>query len=77
MRYIYVEEGKAHEIIPEFDPVFPDVPMKDRYAPDFIAKCVKVSDGAAVEFGWVYDAGAGTFSAPAEPEPEDIEAPAG
>jgi hypothetical protein len=70
MRYVYIEEGKAHEIIPEFDPVFPGVPMSERYSPDFIAKCVKAADSAAVEFGWIYDEGAGVFSAPPEPEPE-------
>ena len=69
-RYAYCPEGVVLEIIPEFDPIFPGVPIEDRYSPTFLALCIFVPDGIPVESGWIYDPETNTFSAPPEPEPE-------
>ena len=69
--YILLDDNSTVlEIIPDEDPVFPGVPVSDRYAPDFVARLKRFDDGIEVEQNWVYDPDTGTFSAPAAPEPE-------
>lgn len=69
MKYIYLSDNTAHEIIPENDPVFPGIPITARYSADFLAHCVAADDAAAVEQGWQYIDG--TFVKPITPEPEN------
>lgn len=68
--YILLDDDKiVLEIIPDEDPIFPGVPVSDRYAPDFVARLKHFDDGTEVEQNWVYDPDTGTFSAPPVPEP--------
>lgn len=65
MQYIKLSATNLIEcIIPEMDCRFPGVPIDKRFAPDFLAACVIVSDDAAVSVGMVYTGGQFT-----EPEP--------
>jgi hypothetical protein len=57
------------EIIPDEDPIFPGIPIGQRYAPDFVAKLLHVADDTAVKQNQVYDPETGTFSDPPVPEP--------
>lgn len=68
MKYIYLIDNKVHEIIPEIDPAFPDIPITDRYSADFLAHCVTADDDTTAEQGWQYIDGA--FVKPITPEPE-------
>lgn len=61
------------EIIPDINPIFPGVPIHERYAPDFVEQLIHVPDGTAVEQNWEYDAATGTFSEPKPVEPEPNE----
>jgi len=72
--YILLESNTVKEIIPDIDPTFPDVPIEERYAPDFIEKLIHVSDDVEVHQNDVYDPKTGLFSEPALDEPpEEVE----
>ena len=80
MKYIYLSDNIVSEIIPEENPIFPGVPVEQRYAPDFVSKLKQVPDETPVEQNWVYDPDSDTFSAPpkpVEPEPEPEPEPEG
>lgn len=67
--YILLKEDKAvKEIIPDIDPVFPGVPVEDRYAPDFVDGLIHVPDETDVEQNWTYDEYTNTFATPAPQE---------
>lgn len=68
--YILLSESNyVAEIIPDEDPIFPGIPVEQRYAPDFVAKLLHVADDTAVKQNQVYDPETGTFSDPPVPEP--------
>lgn len=69
MRILLTEENTVAEIIPEENPIFPGVPVEERYAPDFVGRLLRVPEGTEVGQNWVYDRETDTFSAPPEPEP--------
>lgn len=62
--YAYIIDKIVREVIPDIDPIFPGIDIKERYPADMLAKCVHVEDGADVKQGMVYDAESGTFSMP-------------
>ena len=62
--YAYIIDKIVREVIPDIDPLFPGIDIKERYPADMLAKCVHVDDGADVKQGMVYDAESGTFSMP-------------
>lgn len=78
MYILLTKENAVSEIIPDYDPVFPGVPVPARYAPDFVANLMRVEDDTEVRQNWVYDPDSQTFSEPPEleipvnpPEPTD------
>ena len=73
-------QNTVSEIIPDENPVFPGVPIDQRYAPDFIEQLIHVPDDTEVAQNWIYDFETGGFSPPPEPEelpglPSDQPAP--
>ena len=64
--YIFMNEQDrtVKEIIPDIDPIFPGVPIEDRYAPDFLEKLRHFPDNTEVEQNWVLDEVAMIFSPP-------------
>ncbi len=68
MRILLVN-GTVWELIPEIDARFPDVPITDRFAPDFLAQTIQVADDTQVQVGQIYDPESGTFADPPAPEP--------
>lgn len=62
--YAYIIDKIVREVIPDIDPIFPGIDIKERYPAEMVAKCVHVDDGADVNQGMVYDAESGTFSTP-------------
>ena len=69
--YILLTNNAVAEIIPDEDPIFPGIPIEQRYAPDFVAKLFHVADDTAVKQNQVYDPETGTFSDPPVPEPPE------
>ena len=69
MKYIYLINNAVQEIIPEISPVFPDIPIEQRYSPDFLANCIVGGEETEVQSGWIYDPETNTFSEPPAPEP--------
>lgn len=61
MKYILLNRGITVEIIPELDPIFPDVPIHQRYSAEFLDKCVSVEDDVNVTTGMQYDYDNQTF----------------
>ena len=49
MYHIYLDGHIVREIIPDENPVFPGVPIEERYAPDFLARCVAVESLEGIE----------------------------
>lgn len=66
-KYAFIQGQKVAEIIgPVFDEAGEYVPIADRFAPDFVAAMVDITDLVPVpEAGWSYDGAA--FHAPAPP----------
>ena len=69
MYILLTDNNTVAEIIPDENPIFPGVPIEDRYAPDFVEKLLHVSDETEVEQNWVYDPETQTFAEPPKPEP--------
>lgn len=69
--YVYLNDSRAQELIPDIDPAFPDIPIEERYTPDFVEKCVHVPDDTAVPYGWMYDEETGTFHEPKPAPPPE------
>lgn len=62
--YIYIEENKVRDIIPDRDERFPNVPIENRYAPEYLEKCVYAPDDTDVKIGMIYDPEDGSFGYP-------------
>lgn len=69
MYILLMDDDTVQEIVPDEDPVFPGIPIEERYAPDFVARLIRVPGGTQVEQGWSYDRTEQTFSPPPEPDP--------
>lgn len=65
MSYAYVVDSKVYNIIPEEDPVFPSIPIEQRYSSDIISKLVQIPSKVHVGEGWLYDSTSCSFTAPA------------
>lgn len=78
MKYVRLNNNVVAEIIPEFDPAFPNVPITERYPAEFIKKLVAVDNSVEVRVGMVYNAETGAFNVPepseVEPVPADLDA---
>lgn len=59
--YVLIKDSKAHEIIPDFNPDFPGIPIMQRYAPDFLRDCVYMPDTANIQSGMEYNKETGEF----------------
>ena len=87
MRYIRLRDNIVVEIIPQYDPKFPNILPQQRFSQDFLNDCVSLSDDSLeIHEGMIYNKG--VFEEPPapdiitpitstpsdfEPEPEDIE----
>ena len=75
MKYILLEENTVKEIIPGEDPVFPGIPIDQRFPADFVDQLIPTDDETEVDQHWVYDEETGTFSPPPPYEPEPTPEP--
>lgn len=58
MKYVYVgEDSLVGSIIPDEDPIFPGIPVEQRYSAEFLKHCIPVDDDKDVSCGMVYDGG--------------------
>ena len=62
--YVYVNNGVATQLIPDYDPVFPEVAIEDRYSESFRKRLVHVDDAANVYTGMSYNSETGEFFYP-------------
>ena len=53
--YVFMINNRVTQIIPEFDPIFPDIPISKRYSEDFCKKLIQVDDSEDVKLGMYYD----------------------
>lgn len=63
-----IHDGVVVEIIPDFDPIFPGIPVEDRFSPEFLKECVPCDE--TVQQRYTYSEG--KFFEPVV-EPEIIE----
>lgn len=57
----------VEEIIPDIDPIFPDIPISERYPAEFVAELRYCDDGANVEIGMRYNEETDSFEYPPPP----------
>lgn len=69
MKYVRLEKGIVAEIIPEFNPLFPDVPVSERYPQEFVKKLVETADETTVYVGMARQED-GTYAVPAVVMPD-------
>ena len=69
MYILLTDNNTVAEIIPDENPIFPGLPIEQRYAPDFVAKLLHFPDETEVAQNWVYDPETQTFAEPPKPEP--------
>lgn len=68
MKYAYINKNKiVSQFIHDEDPMFPGVPLEQRYSSEFIRQLVPCND-ESVKLNWKYEEG--EFHEP-EPEPSD------
>lgn len=75
MKHIYVgEDLSVGSIIPDEDPVFPGIPIEQRFNAEFLKQCITVEDSVAdaIEAGSKYDPESGTFYVPEPPPPPSV-----
>lgn len=74
MNYARIDnEGIVREIIPEFDPTFPDIPITERFHKSIVDTLVEIPADLEVKEQWTYNEETG-FVAPVVPvyvEPEE------
>ena len=63
-KYILLDGNNVKEIIPEFNPKFPNIPITKRYSEKFIEQLMAVPADTEVEQNWTYDKYTGSFAAP-------------
>lgn len=82
-KYIYIYEGEVSGFVDEWDQVFPDIPIDQRYSKEYLDKCVVRTEEEIAEqgihAGMLYDKETDTFSEKPEPEvpvqPEEPDVP--
>ena len=72
-KYCLVVNNVVIEMIPEFDVIFPDIPIEERYSREFLDDCIEVNEGVEVEVGDVYSDGSFTKQPPVEISPIEPE----
>lgn len=75
MKYIlFVDDTpRVAEIIPDENPIFPGIPIGQRYSAEFVKKLFPVEDDVEVEQNWEYNEQTGTFALPVLPEISMVE----
>lgn len=73
MYILLTGKSTVAEIIPDENPIFPGVPVNERYAPDFVSRLMHVPDNTPVDQNWLYDPGTGVFSEPIPEMSTDVE----
>lgn len=62
MYILLTAENTVSEMIPDENPVFPGIPVDERYAPEFVAQLLHIPDQTMVAQNWSYDPETGKFS---------------
>ena len=74
MKYVYVGgDFSVGSIIPDEDPIFPGIPVEQRYSTELLKQCIAVEDSVAeaIEAGSKYDPESGMFYVPEPPSVEE------
>lgn len=66
MYILLTKQNTVAEIIPDYHPAFPNIPIEKRYTKEFISKLLYFTDDTLVEQNWVYDPEMKTFYLPVE-----------
>ena len=62
LKYVYINKDKTvGAVVPEFDPIFPEIPIDKRYSATFLEKCITVDESVEVRGGMGYNEIAGIF----------------
>lgn len=64
MKYVLLNQNVVREIIPEYDPIFPGVPIKQRYSNVFLQQCITIEDTVEVTSGDIYNPETQKFTSP-------------
>lgn len=77
-KYIYINNlGEVREFIDEFNPIFPNIPIEERYAKDFLDNCLIMSKNEFnkrdISLGMYYNKEEDSFYYPESPIENEIE----
>lgn len=77
-KYIYLNNlGEVREFIDEFNPIFPGIPIQDRYAKDFLDQCLIMTEDEikdrGILLGMYYNKEKDNFYFPEPPVVEEEE----
>lgn len=61
-KFAFIVDGRVNIILDEFNPDFPGIELKDRYAPEIINNLVEVPENLEVTEGMDYNIETNTFS---------------
>ena len=54
--YILLDQDlRVKEFIPEIDETFPDIPLDQRYSPEFISQLIYIEDTAGIDYGYKFN----------------------
>ena len=69
--YLKLNGNIVTEIIPDIDPVFPNVSIEERFPPEYVSELIHADDGAEIYCGMEYNSETGEFVFP-ESSPSEI-----
>lgn len=77
-KYIYLNNlGEVREFIDEFNPIFPNIPIQDRYSKEFLDQCLIMTDeeitNRGIYLGMYYNKEEDSFYFPEPPVIEEEE----
>lgn len=72
MKYANLINNTVNEIIPDFDPIFPNIPIEQRFSAAFCKELreIPAEQEGQVCPGWTYNADTDVFEEPVPQEPE-------
>lgn len=77
-KYIYINNlGEVREFIDEFNPIFPNIPIEERYAKDFLDNCLIMNENEFnkrdISLGMYYNKEEDSFYYPESPIENETE----
>lgn len=64
LKYARIVNSIVMEIIPEYDPLFPNIPLSKRYSDGYVSLLTSIPESTDCQTGWIYNQETKVFIAP-------------